>query len=123
MSTVCGRPQGGGGPAHVDACGQGGGGSKTLFFCGRHKWMAPKTKSTESSCKQPHSGSLTLNPIIILCGTNCTRWITIYTSASPTERIHKTYWNNKKVLALRMSTRSFTPHLSTSLSRLCGRPL
>jgi len=27
----------GGGPAHVDR----GGGSKTWFFCGRHKWMAP----------------------------------------------------------------------------------
>src|SRR6218665_2536213 len=33
MSTVCGRPQGGGGPTHVDACGQRG--QK------RHKWMAP----------------------------------------------------------------------------------
>src|SRR6218665_3759419 len=32
MSTVCGRPQGWGGPAHVDACGQGGGGSKRDFF-------------------------------------------------------------------------------------------
>ena len=33
MSTVCGRTQGGGGgPAHVDACGQGGGGSKRDFF-------------------------------------------------------------------------------------------
>jgi len=32
--------KGGGGPAHVDACGQGE--SKTGFFCGRHKWMAPK---------------------------------------------------------------------------------
>ena len=42
MSTVCGRPQGGGGPAHVDACGQGEGGQKRDFFCGRHKWMAPK---------------------------------------------------------------------------------
>src|SRR6218665_175914 len=42
-SSVCGRvwtsTRGKGGPAHVDACGQGG--SKTLFFCGRHKWMAP----------------------------------------------------------------------------------
>src|SRR6218665_1794405 len=32
MSTACGRPQGGGGPAHVDACGQGEGVSKTRFF-------------------------------------------------------------------------------------------
>ena len=34
MSTTCGRPQGGrrGGPAHVDACGQRRGGSKTWFF-------------------------------------------------------------------------------------------
>src|SRR6218665_120452 len=39
MSTVCGRPQGGRGPAHVDACGQGG--VKNVIFCGRHKWMAP----------------------------------------------------------------------------------
>ena len=29
-----------GGPAHVDACGQGEGGQKR-DFCGRHKWMAP----------------------------------------------------------------------------------
>ena len=41
MSTACGRPQGGGGdPAHVGLCGQRGGGSKTWFFCGHHKWMA-----------------------------------------------------------------------------------
>jgi len=40
MSPACGRPQGGGGPAHVDACGQGEGG-QTLIFCGRHKWMTP----------------------------------------------------------------------------------
>jgi len=40
MSTACGRPQGGGGPVHVDACGQGGGGQKP-DFCGRRKWMAP----------------------------------------------------------------------------------
>jgi len=34
MSTVCGRPQGGreGGPAHVDACGQGGEGQKRDYF-------------------------------------------------------------------------------------------
>ena len=32
MSTACGRPHGGGGPAHVDACGQGGGGQKREFF-------------------------------------------------------------------------------------------
>src|SRR6218665_1752825 len=32
MSTACGRPQGGGGPAHVDACGHGEGVSKTRFF-------------------------------------------------------------------------------------------
>ena len=32
MSTMCGRPQGGGGPAHVDACGQGEGGQKRGFF-------------------------------------------------------------------------------------------
>ena len=41
MSTACGRPQGGGGPAHVDACGQWGGGQKPGFL-GRDKWMAPK---------------------------------------------------------------------------------
>ena len=29
-----------GGPAHVDACGQGEG-VKNGIFCGRHKWMAP----------------------------------------------------------------------------------
>jgi len=29
MLTACVCPQGGGGPAHVDACGQGEGGSKT----------------------------------------------------------------------------------------------
>jgi len=34
MSIACGRPQGGGGPAHVDACGQrgGGGGQKAVFL-------------------------------------------------------------------------------------------
>ena len=32
MSTVCGRPQGGAGPAHVDACGQGEGSQKRDFF-------------------------------------------------------------------------------------------
>ena len=36
MSTECGRPQGGGGreggPAHVDACGQGEGDQKRDFF-------------------------------------------------------------------------------------------
>jgi len=31
MSTACGRPQGGGGPAHVDACRQGRG-QKPDFF-------------------------------------------------------------------------------------------
>src|SRR6218665_3524678 len=30
----------GGGPGHVDACGQGEG-VKNVIFCGRHKWMAP----------------------------------------------------------------------------------
>ena|SRR6218665_2399732 len=40
MSTACGRPQGGGGPDHVDSCGQGVWGQKR-DFCGRHKWMAP----------------------------------------------------------------------------------
>ena len=44
VSTVCGRLQGeGGGPAHVDAYGQGEGGQKRDFFCGRHKWMVPLT--------------------------------------------------------------------------------
>src|SRR6218665_2606902 len=43
MSTACGRPQGGGGPAHVDACGQRRDGHKPDSFCGRHKWMAPYT--------------------------------------------------------------------------------
>jgi len=32
MSTVCGRPQGGGGPAHVDACGQGEGVKNVIFL-------------------------------------------------------------------------------------------
>ena len=33
MSTVCGRPQGReGGPAHVDACGQGEGGQNRDFL-------------------------------------------------------------------------------------------
>jgi len=38
MSTVCRRPQGGGGPG---PCGQREGGKKPDFFGGRHKWMAP----------------------------------------------------------------------------------
>ena len=41
MSTACGRPQGGGGQAHVDACGQRE--KKPDFFLERHKWMAPYT--------------------------------------------------------------------------------
>src|SRR6218665_1119669 len=47
MSTACGRPQGGGGPAHVDACGRmwTEGWGQNLIFCGRHKWMAPKENS------------------------------------------------------------------------------
>ena len=45
MCILC-RPcvdvhKGGGGPAHVDACGQGG---QKRDFCGRHKWMASKSK-------------------------------------------------------------------------------
>ena len=32
MLTACGRPQGGGGPAHVDACGQGEGVNWRDFF-------------------------------------------------------------------------------------------
>ena len=32
MPTVCGRPQGGGGPAHVDACGQGEGVKNLIFL-------------------------------------------------------------------------------------------
>jgi len=41
ISTACGRPQGGvDGPAPVDACAWTGE-SKTWFFWGRHKWMAP----------------------------------------------------------------------------------
>jgi len=33
MSTVCGRPQGGdGGPAHVEACGQRGGGQNVILW-------------------------------------------------------------------------------------------
>jgi len=45
MSTACGRPQGGGGLAHVDACGQGrgGGGKNPIFFVVHQKWMAPYT--------------------------------------------------------------------------------
>jgi len=39
MSTACGRLQGGGGPAHVNACGQGRE-VENRIFCGRHKWMA-----------------------------------------------------------------------------------
>jgi len=41
MSTVCGRPQGGGFLAHVDACRQQGWGGQKPDFFGRHKWMAP----------------------------------------------------------------------------------
>src|SRR6218665_1953671 len=37
MSTACGRPQGEGSPAHVDAW------VKNLICCGHHKWMAPIT--------------------------------------------------------------------------------
>jgi len=51
MSTACGRPQGGRGPAHVDR----GGGSKTWSFCGRHKWMAP----SESDAEAAHSKQVT----------------------------------------------------------------
>jgi len=43
MSTVhvWTSTRGEGGPAHVDACGQGGGEVKNVIFCGRHKWMVP----------------------------------------------------------------------------------
>src|SRR6218665_107869 len=34
--------KGEGGPAHVDACGQGEGGQNP-DFCGRHKWIAPNS--------------------------------------------------------------------------------
>src|SRR6218665_1563590 len=37
MSTACGRRQGGG----VSGSSGQGEGVKNLFFCGRHKWMAP----------------------------------------------------------------------------------
>ena len=33
--------KGEGGQAHADASGQWGGGSKTRFSCGHHKWMTP----------------------------------------------------------------------------------
>ena len=38
LSTACGRPQRGGGPAHVD---RGREGVENRIFCGRRKWMAP----------------------------------------------------------------------------------
>jgi len=41
MSMACGRPQGGEGQAHVDACGQREGVLKARVSCGRHKWMIP----------------------------------------------------------------------------------
>jgi len=41
MSTTGGRPQLGGGLAHVDACGRG---AQKSDFLGRHKWMAPYKK-------------------------------------------------------------------------------
>jgi len=42
-----------------------------------------KTKSAESSCKQPHPGNQTylgmvISAHIIFCGTHCTRWTAIY---------------------------------------------
>src|SRR6218665_3432420 len=37
--------KGGGGSGPCGRMWTGGGGSKTLFFCGRHKWMAPKLNS------------------------------------------------------------------------------
>jgi len=45
MCISCGRPQGGGGPAHVDR------GIKNLIFCGCHKWMAPYQKHKMCSIK------------------------------------------------------------------------
>src|SRR6218665_1330221 len=44
MSTVCGRPHGGG--AGSGPCGRmwTGGGGQHVIFCRRHKWMAPKWK-------------------------------------------------------------------------------
>jgi len=36
---ACGRPQGGGGQAYVDTCGQGG--QNPWFYCAHHKWMIP----------------------------------------------------------------------------------
>jgi len=40
MSTACGRPQGGGDPAHVDACEQGvGGGKKPIFVDVINGWL------------------------------------------------------------------------------------
>jgi len=57
-------------------------------------------KNTTSPWSQTYVGLLVPSRILF-CGTNCTRWITIYnnTYASPIESICKTYWNNKKVLA------------------------
>ena len=47
MSTVCGRPQGGG-PAHVDR----GEGGQNMIFCGHHKWMTPKLQGVLVEGKQ-----------------------------------------------------------------------
>jgi len=44
MSTVCGRPQGGGGSGPCGRLWTGGRGVNNVIFRGRHKWMAPKLK-------------------------------------------------------------------------------
>src|SRR6218665_294299 len=41
MSTVCGRPQGGGESGTRGRMWTGERGVKNVIFCGRHKWMAP----------------------------------------------------------------------------------
>ena len=66
MSTACGRPQGG--PAHVDACGQGGGGSKTWFFCGRYKWMTPYRRYLETLLSYGHGAKTSQFVYIRLLG-------------------------------------------------------
>ena len=84
---------------------------------------------TCGSCEQPHPGRQTCVGLLVpthttFCGTNHTSWITIYTYASPTGSICKTYWNNK-VLVMDV-TRSFTPprvRIWPNPSPLCGSPL
>src|SRR6218665_498026 len=56
MSTACGRPQGARGVrpiwTHVD---RGEGWVKNLIFCGRHKWMTPKSLNAQFHGYKPRS--------------------------------------------------------------------